>query len=348
MNYFDHHIKDYAEATSHLTFVEDAALSRCIRKYYATEKPLPAEIPAVQRLVACRTKEEKDAVATVLREFFVLMDDGWHKAEIDEAIQRYQDGEPEREIKRANEDNRTKRHREERAALFKVLTDAGHHAPWNIGIKELRELVQRISAGETVTAPVTDSSKPVTRPVTAPATPVTATHSPIPNSQYPVPTTQYPELQPQTPTLFGQGLPTPSEQPKAKRSKDKPEPPTSATWLAYSTAYRDRYGVDPVRNATVNGQLAQLVARLGAEEAPPVAAFYLTHRNQFYVQKGHPVGLLLQDCEKLRTEWVTQRQVTVAQARQEDQTQTNLNAFGPLLAEARARRKAEEDQNAGQ
>jgi uncharacterized protein YdaU (DUF1376 family) len=38
MNYYEHHIGDYAEATSHLTFVEDAAYSRLIRKYYSTEK----------------------------------------------------------------------------------------------------------------------------------------------------------------------------------------------------------------------------------------------------------------------------------------------------------------------
>ncbi len=37
MNYYEHHIGDYAEATAHLTFIEDATYSRLIRKYYATE-----------------------------------------------------------------------------------------------------------------------------------------------------------------------------------------------------------------------------------------------------------------------------------------------------------------------
>ena len=79
MNYYEHHIGDYAEATAHLSFVEDAAYSRMIRKYYATEKPLPADIKAVQRLVGARTKEEREAVDTVLHEFFELQDDGWHQ-----------------------------------------------------------------------------------------------------------------------------------------------------------------------------------------------------------------------------------------------------------------------------
>src|SRR3546814_10546387 len=55
----------------------------------------------------------------------------------DEEIAAYQAGEPEREAKKANEETRTKRHRAERSELFKVLTDAGQHAPWNINIKEI-------------------------------------------------------------------------------------------------------------------------------------------------------------------------------------------------------------------
>ncbi len=37
------------DATAHLTFFEDAAYSRLIRKYYAEERPLPADLAAVQR-----------------------------------------------------------------------------------------------------------------------------------------------------------------------------------------------------------------------------------------------------------------------------------------------------------
>jgi len=90
MNYYEHHIGDYAEATAHLSFVEDAAYSRLIRKYYAQEKPLPADIKAVQRLVAARTKDEREAVESVLKEFFILQDDGWHQARCDEEVERYQ------------------------------------------------------------------------------------------------------------------------------------------------------------------------------------------------------------------------------------------------------------------
>lgn len=179
MNYFELHIGDYAEATAHLTFVEDAAYIRLMRKYYATEKALPADLKAVQRLVAARTKEEREAVETVLNEFFTLQDDGWHNARCDAEIARFKDGEPEREVKKANEENRLKRHREERARLFKQLTANGLHAPWNISMAELRDMVKAL--------PVTQPDTPVPPlPATAPATPATATQSPITNHQTPV------------------------------------------------------------------------------------------------------------------------------------------------------------------
>jgi len=91
MNYYEHHIGDYAEATAHLTFIEDATYSRLIRKYYATEKPLPIEIKLVQRLINARSKEEKNAVVSVLNEFFTLTDDGWRQERCDHEIARFKD-----------------------------------------------------------------------------------------------------------------------------------------------------------------------------------------------------------------------------------------------------------------
>ena len=38
---------------------------------------------------------------------------------------------------------------------------------------------------------------------------------------------------------------------------------------------------------------------LGAEDAPAVAAFYVGHNDAFYIRKGHDVGQLLADAEKL-------------------------------------------------
>lgn len=84
-------------------------------------------------------------------------------------------------------------------------------------------------------------------------------------------------------------------------------------WDEYAAAYKHRYGDWPVRNATVNAQISNLVKRLGTE-APAVAKFYLSHKDGRYVRAMHSVGLLLQDAEKLRTEWSTKRQMTRTEA----------------------------------
>ncbi len=137
----------------------------------------------------------------------------------------------------------------------------------------------------------------------------------------------------------GGDRPAPAPAPKpASRSARAPKaaPVSSATWNAYATAYRDRYDTDPVRNAKVNSQLGQLVDRLGADDAPRVAAWFVAHNRQDYVRGLHAVDLLLRDAEALRTQWARGRQTTNAQAQQADRTQTNANAFEGLLAEAAA------------
>ena len=91
MNYYEHHLGDYCVATAHLTFMEDAAYSRLIRKYYASEKPLPENLQAVQRLVGARNYDERKAVEVVLSEFFVLVAGFWHNRRCDEEIARFQD-----------------------------------------------------------------------------------------------------------------------------------------------------------------------------------------------------------------------------------------------------------------
>ena len=88
-----------------------------------------------------------------------------------------------------------------------------------------------------------------------------------------------------------------------------PLPKSAVIWESYRKSYQGRYGVDPVRNQTVNSLLCRVVDKLGVE-APDVASFYLTHNGNFYTQKMHPVNLLLTDAEKLRTEWATNTKIT--------------------------------------
>lgn len=114
--------------------------------------------------------------------------------------------------------------------------------------------------------------------------------------------------------------------------KPKPKQKTEAqiantnTWDAYTIAYLERYGVEPVRNAKVNGQVAQLVQRLGADEAPGVAAFYVSINDSFFIRASHEFGLLVARAEGIRTQWLTGRQVNAVTARQMENTQANISA----------------------
>lgn len=89
MRYYSHHIGDYRARTAHLTMLEDGAYRRLLDIYYMREQPLPADMAAVQRLAAARTKEERAAVESVLNEFFVLQDDGWHQGRADEELETH-------------------------------------------------------------------------------------------------------------------------------------------------------------------------------------------------------------------------------------------------------------------
>lgn len=110
-----------------------------------------------------------------------------------------------------------------------------------------------------------------------------------------------------------------------------------ATWTAYAFAYKARYGADPVPNAKQNALIAQFVQRIGASEAPAVAAFYVRSNNAFYVRIKHSLEALVKNAEGLRTEWVTGRTVTETEARQLDRKQSNLSVAEKLIAEERAK-----------
>jgi uncharacterized protein YdaU (DUF1376 family) len=219
LNYYEHHIRDYDAATSHLSWDEDLAYTRLLRWYYRKERPVPADVAEACRQVRATTKVQRDAVGRVLHEFFDLRDDGWHQQTCDEVIAAFQAGEPEREVKKGNEDLRMKRHRDERAALFKRLNAAGQHAPWNTKIEDLRRLVQQAVGGPDDTPPATGPATTATRPATGPATPATATQTPVPSTQSPLPIPQAPDTSTQQGIGVGAAAPPPP---------DPPAPPPAA------------------------------------------------------------------------------------------------------------------------
>lgn len=77
MNYYPFHIGDYASATRHLTWDEDMAYRRLIDAYYTREEAIPKDERTIFRLVQATTEAQRDAVLTVLREFFIDTGSAW-------------------------------------------------------------------------------------------------------------------------------------------------------------------------------------------------------------------------------------------------------------------------------
>lgn len=166
----------------------------------------------------------------------------------------------------------------------------------------------------------------------------------IPDSGYLIPDTGFriPDPLQQQPIATADAAAAPKRRkasPKVE-AKEEPNPLNLDTWHAYKTAYIERYAAVPVRDAKVNTQIRNFVKSLGSE-APAVAAFYVQHNAQRYVACMHQVGTMVIDYAKLRTEWYTNKTMTAEKARAADRTATNLDAFGPLLAAARAREAQE-------
>lgn len=75
MNYYERHLGDYARDAGHLTMLEHGAYTLLLDRYYTTEQGIPAD--QAHRVCRARTRDEKEAVDTVLAEFFTLIDGRW-------------------------------------------------------------------------------------------------------------------------------------------------------------------------------------------------------------------------------------------------------------------------------
>jgi uncharacterized protein YdaU (DUF1376 family) len=87
MHYYKFNIADWHLATSHLSLEEEAVYFKLINYYYDSEQCIPKETDSVIRRL--RLGSVRDIVGIVLKEFFVLQDDGWHHLRCDDEILKY-------------------------------------------------------------------------------------------------------------------------------------------------------------------------------------------------------------------------------------------------------------------
>jgi uncharacterized protein YdaU (DUF1376 family) len=85
MYYYQFHIGDYRADTAHLSNDEDLAYRRLLDMYYDLEKPIPTDTEWVSR----RLRLDSQVVLRVLKDFFLLQDDGWFHGRCHEVIEQY-------------------------------------------------------------------------------------------------------------------------------------------------------------------------------------------------------------------------------------------------------------------
>lgn len=193
-----------------MSLLEHGVYCLLLDVYYTSERALPADLKAVQRLVGAKSRDERDAVETVLKEFFEQHGDGWHQARCDEEIHH----------KQAKAE--TNQALGKLGGRPKLITDSV--IPDNPNGSQ--QITERVSSAETESNP---------------------SHKPIANSQYSqgtsdeVPTAGRPAL-PDCPhleliDLFGQKLPE-LPQPKPEMWDGKHAEAMRARWKWVLTAKR--------------------------------------------------------------------------------------------------------------
>ena len=75
MNFFKLYIGDYQRDTAHLSLLEHGVYLLMLQHYYATEKPLPVG-KALHRMLRATEKAEREAIDSVVEQFWVETDDG--------------------------------------------------------------------------------------------------------------------------------------------------------------------------------------------------------------------------------------------------------------------------------
>jgi uncharacterized protein YdaU (DUF1376 family) len=89
MNYYPRHLGDYARDAGHLTLAEHGAYTLLLDRYYATERPIGRE--EAFKICHAVSKADKDAVGSVLREFFQIAPEGYRNKRADEEIAKARD-----------------------------------------------------------------------------------------------------------------------------------------------------------------------------------------------------------------------------------------------------------------
>lgn len=265
----------YLADTTHLSRDEHGGYLLLLMAYWRARGPLPDDDKRLAAITKA-TPMEWRKLRPVLAEFFTVTNGTWRQKRI--------------EIEMATADARSEKAANKAAAAA--------HARW----EQHRE--QELSNAQSNASSIPSSNAQAMLGSCPTPTPIPEGK----NMALGAPLTEPPASPLESQKPFA-GMKPPATRKRLNGSHVTEPPKSGFAWNAYAAAYRLRYGTDPVRNSKSNALLCKLVERLGADEAPQVAGWYVRHQGAWYVKNGHALDYLLRDAEKLRTEWATGRTV---------------------------------------
>jgi uncharacterized protein YdaU (DUF1376 family) len=295
LNYYRRYVGDYLRDTARLSLLEHGAYNLLLDYYYADEQPLPLDKDELYTMVRAMMPGDRKAVDKILGKYFDRQADGYHQKRADHEI----------EVSKKARTNGKNGGR----------PGGGNGTGSGTGMET--GLVTGIGT-ETETGEATEH---ITGEGGGSVHPPTTNH--LASSLQPPTTTRQP-----TPCA-------PRAAPRTRSKIENREAKGALSWSAYATAYVERWHTEPVRNSRSNALMAQLVDRIGGEEAPLVAAFFVRSSKAAYVSRRHPVAMLVADAEGLRTEWATNRASTSTAAMQADRTAAQGQVWEQLKQEYR-------------
>ena len=86
--WYPHYPGDYGRDTAHLSLVQHGAYRLLLDHYYSTGSPLPSDVITLHRICRAFDQTERDAVDSVLAQFFDLRADGYHNSRADLELAR--------------------------------------------------------------------------------------------------------------------------------------------------------------------------------------------------------------------------------------------------------------------
>ena len=158
MHYYDHNIKDFNNATRHLTRVERSLYRDLIELYYDDEQPIDASsFDRLARKVQAHSNEEKEALQYILDEFFFLVDGVYRNTRCDREIENYRavNSAKSKAGKASAESRRRKKEELEKAAKSTQPQQNSTHVPTSVN--------HMLNTCATNQEPVTSNYKPLSK-----------------------------------------------------------------------------------------------------------------------------------------------------------------------------------------